>query len=66
MYVIYLEIIFAVCNPMQVVIFDKNVLIFVEQRLTFSHFKGSTNLRPLILVSSHIAQITSGRCKGYV
>ena len=35
------ENICSACSPMQVVVFRKHVLIFIEQRLKFYHFEGS-------------------------
>ena len=40
-YYIFTENICFACNPMQVVVFCKKCINFVENRLKFSHFEGS-------------------------
>ena len=58
MYQIFTENIYSACNPMQIVVSYKHVLIFLEERLKFSHFEGS--IIPLTLLMIGLLRAVHG------
>ena len=58
MYQIFTENIYSACNPMQIVVSYKHVLIFLEERLKFSHFEGS--IIPLTLFMIGLFRVVHG------